>query len=527
MKKLHIALLLLLCTALLWGCGKQEPTNQPASVSLYYNLDQGAQLTPDANGTYTVNFVTGTEKKAFTVTDKALMEQLQVLDFVGLTLDGNTITGITRMADMPYQRLAWNYYVQSLGGNSVKTNTLPSFVGKEVMLKLPDGMPVYDVIPGSAQFGETTHLQKNDCISVIADASGQMLFAYVTSRPTAEHDGLVYCQHCDSEVQWQDWLSGFSLPTSTGHYMLQTDVNVGRTTRLVSGNICLDLNGKTVTQTTFGQRVYYMTGSCTLSIMDSVGSGKIIPNSGDETTSERSGMAIYIGEDQSTLNLYGGTLDGSNATSQTGCVVSVSFGTFNMYGGTILGGTVYGTGSSAITATSTFNMYGGRVVGGKHISTDYAPLNPPGGAAIRVLGTTTIYGGIIEGGETYIEGGVIRLTPDATESGLVKLILKGGTITGGTAPIGGGIYAKANTTIVISGDVQITGNKNGNLYLEDGASLIIGEEGLGENAQIGISTEKDGAFISESPAGADIAKHFTCDDPGKQIVNTGNNWSIQ
>ena len=528
-KHVLICMILLLCAMLLWGCGQEEPAKaEAASVALYYNLQAGQTLTPDAGGVYTLEFAVENEKKTFTITDEALLEQLQLLDFVGLTLEGDRITAITRMPDLPYSRLAWNCYVQSMGGNTVKANTLESFAGREVVLKLPEGLPVYDITSRAAEFGAITTMQKNDCINVIADATGEPIYAYVTARPAVTHDGLLYCAHCDSEVQWMDWVSTSTLPASAGHYLLQNDLQLQKNTRLTGGSICLDLNGKTVRQNTFGERIYNITGEVTLSIMDSAGGAVMIPISGDETVQQRSGMGIMINHPNAVLNLYGGTLDGTEVLTQTGGVISVSDGTFNMYDGTILGATVYGTGSSAITATATFNMYGGRVVGGKHIDTGYIPLNPPGGATIRVLGTTTIYGGVIEGGESYIEGGIIRLTPDATESGLVRLILKGGTITGGKAPIGGGIYAKSGTSITVSGDVKIIGSESGNLFLEEGVDFTVGQEGLQEGAQIGISMDGTGTFLAEVPDGVDITQFFVCDQAGKKIVNTGNGtWGIR
>lgn len=523
-KHVMAALVLLLSALLLWGCSEEKkPAPAPTeSVTLYYNLDKGAQLIPDANGAYTVHFAAGAEKKSYTVTDKALLDQLLLLDFVGLELDGNTITGIIRMPDLPYQRLAWNYYVQSVGGNTVKLNILSTFVGREVLLKLPEGLKIYDITPDAASFGAVTTLQKNDCVSVIADESGELLFGYVTSRPSTPHQGLVYCQHCDSEVSWDDWISDSSLPSSAGHYLLQKDVTVARETKISGAQICLDLNGKAITQAAYGQRIYALQNGGCLNLMDSVGGGIMISNSSDESQTAKYGMVILINHENSVFNLYGGTLDGTNTTAQTGATVSLRDGTFNMYGGTILGGTVYGTGSSAVSASGTFTMYDGRIVGGKHISTDYEPLNPPGGGAIRVLGTTTIYGGIIEGGESYSQGGVIRLTPDAAESDVVKLVLKGGTITGGKAPQGGGIYALSDTTVIISGNPKVIGNEGGNLFVEDGATVTIGEEGLGEEAQIGISRAEGGKVLSEIPQGVDVSAHFISDDASKRLVSTGD-----
>ena len=520
MKKCVILCVLLALA--LCACGKAQP--QAETPALYYNLQSGQTLTPDAGGVYTLDFAVGSEKKTFTVTDETLAEQLQLLDFVGLTLEGDRITGITRMPDLPYSRVAWNWYVQSIGGNTVKANVMESFAGKEVVLKLPEGLPVYD-ITAAGSFGSLTQMQKNDCISVIADESGEMLFAYVTARPAVDREGTAYCAHCDSQVRWMDWVSESTLPASAGHYILQKDVQLQKTTRLTGGEVCLELNGKTVKQNSDGERIYYISGEATLSIMDSAGGAVLLPANGYEEYSYRKGMAVQLNHPDAVLNLYGGTLDASAITSENGSAVCVSSGTFNLYDGTVLGGTVYGTGSSAITATDRFNMYGGRVVGGRHVDTGFALQNPPGGGTIRVLGTTTIYGGIIEGGESYCEGGVIRLSTDAQESSQVKLILKGGTITGGKAPVGGGIYAKSGSSIVISGDVKITGSENGNLFLEEGVSLTV--EALKEGAQIGITMEKDGVFAAEVPEGVDPANCFVSDVPGKKIVSTAKGWELK
>jgi len=532
MKKYAIlSTLLLLCLALLCGCGEEAGATQPqavaADIPLYYNLDFETDPAPDANGVYTFNFVTGTEKKALTVTDQALAEQLVLLDFMGLELDGERITGIIRMPDMPYSRKVWNYYVQSIGGNAVKFNELASYVGADITLKLPEGMPVYDLDPNTANFAAPTQLKKNDCVTIIADANGELLYGYVTSRPAVPHEGLLYCRHCDKEVEWMDWNSSNSLPAGDGHFLLTSDVTVSRETQVGNVKLCLDLNGKTVSQSSFGLRIYSLRAGGTMSIMDSVGTGTFLPNTSDATGLADRGLVIMVSSDNSTLNLYGGTLDGRNSTAMTATVVSIKSGTFNMYDGTILGGTSYGVGASAVTANGIFNMYGGKIVGGKHIAGNFGGGNPPAGGALRVLGTTTIYGGTIEGGDSHTKGGVIHLASDAKEAGVVKLILKGGTITGGTAPVAGGIYAANFSTIEISGDVQITGNENGNLMLSTYATLLIGPEGLGKNAKIGICMENDGVFLLEAPEGAKINKHFFADEAGKRIVKSGKSWEIK
>lgn len=519
-KLLTLAAVLLLALTLLWGC-----SDTSADANLYYYLDRGTELTPDANGVYTVNFALGGEKKTFKATDKALLDELKLLDFVGLTLEEDTVVGFTRMVDMPYVRVALDYYVQSLGGSQLKLSGPENYQVLDLLLELPENMPVYDFAPQSTSTGAQTQLQQGDCVSIVSDESGTLLFCYVTDRPSAPQGEKRHCQHCNSEAFWQEWSATDKLPTSSGHYLLTDNVTLTKVASASAGDICLDLNGKTVTQATFGQRIYSLSGSAVLNIMDSVGGGTFIPNSTDGSSGTAvSGLGFYIASFEAVLNLYGGTIDASNTTASYGNGVYMEDGTFNMYGGEILGGSSYGAGGCAVSFKGNFNMYGGKLVGGTSIDASYNL--PIGGGTLRVLGVATIYGGEIIGGETDQVGGAIRICGDAF--GGAKLILMGGTITGGKAPVGGGIYVSALSELVISGDVKVTGNETGNIYLDPAAKLTYGDEGLGENAEIGLSMAEPGEFLTGVPEGVDISKHIVSDDASKKIVSNGNgSWSMK
>lgn len=514
MKKLiTFATILLLCLAVLGGCTKND--DPEVNTLLYYNLDKGAQLTADANGAYTLRFLTGGEIKAYQVSDSALLEDLLISDFLGLKLNGNTITGIIRMPDMPYKRLAWDYYVQSIGSKNIKLNNLPTFNSKELLLDLPDDLPIYDVTATNTTPGTTTTLQKNDCVSIIADNDGALVCAYVTSRPAVPHQGKQYCSYCDSEVSWMDWTSTNSLPTSNGHYLLTDNVNLTSASTAGAGQICLDLNGKTVTQTTYGKRIYNIRNATILSIMDSVGTGIILPASTDGNYNlDRYGMTAYVDNFAAVVNLYSGTIDGTNCVTQYGHGIAVNDGTFNMYGGTILGGESFGPGSTCVSATGTFNMYGGKLVGGTCYTAEY--VNPIGGVVFRVLGNTTIYGGEIVGGSTDTVGGIVRVSADIY--GMGKLVIKGGSFTGGKAPVGGGIYVSRNSEVVVSGNPVINGNDVSDFYFAEGAKFSIGEEGLDENTRFGISAEAAQFVIENVPADMDLTKHIFSVDSAKKIT---------
>lgn len=526
MKKYFLMVaVVLLSLCLLCSCSKKEDN---ANVPLYFNLDKGAELTPDADGAYTLRFVTDNQQKTFTVTDKALLDKILPLDFLGLTLDGDTITGITHLSDMPYYRLAWNYFVQSVGGNNVKLNSSKLFAGNEVLLELPEDLKIYDYAPLSTNPGSITELTKNDRVSVIADRNDNLVCIYVTDRAMVLGTEKLPCQHCESDVLWYDWLSDSSLPTAPGHYKLTKDVSLLKGVSLGNASICLDLNGKTVSQSAFGKRIISMQGGGTLSIMDTVGGGKFVPNSTKDGQDAKWGMIFYITSTESTLNLYGGTLDASNCTAQYGCAVNITSGTFNMYGGEILGGSAYGTGGTAVTTSGNFSMYDGRIVGGKIVDIGFDSINEEGGATLRVSGLATIYGGTIEGGESLTSGGVIRVGTDIATGNMGKLVLKGGTITGGKAPKAGGIYATDTSSVTISGNVRITDNENGNLWVHDLAKVYIGEEGLGEDALIGISMTNPGDFLYGVPEGTDVTKHFVSDNASQKLVKSGaDGWALK
>lgn len=134
------------------------------------------------------------------------------------------------------------------------------------------------------------------------------------------------------------------------------------------------------------------------------------------------------------------------------CVVVAEKGNFTLYGGNITGSRSSYSGVG-VDNSGSFTMYGGAIT--KNETTD----NTAHGAGVSNSGTFTMYGGEISD-----------------------------NITQG---YGGGVYNSG--TLVVSGDVRITGNtKSGNstknnVYLEWNKVITIGENGLGENAKIGVT----------------------------------------
>lgn len=521
MKKiLSVAAILLFALCLLWGCGENADNNEKLDTTVYYFMDRDTTITPDESGVYTLNFHVNGEKKSFKTSDRTIVEALASQDFVGLTLEGDTIVGFTRMLDMPYMHAAQDYFIQSTGGNKIKLSGPENYEFLNLLLEIPEGTPIYDVTPQSTDYSGNAAPRKSDCFSAITDMQGNILAGYITARVAVPHEGKQYCQHCGSEVEWKDWVATNKLPVSSGHYILKDNITLAKTADLSDGNVCMDLNGKTVTQGAIGEILYRVIDSAQLSVMDSVGTGKIIPNSTDGGSAD-SGMGIYINGSNAIFNLYSGTIDASNCTASFGNAVYMNDGTINIYDGTVLGGNSYGAGGCAVSAKGIMNIYGGKIVGGKLIDATYHL--PIGGAALRVLGACNIYGGEIVGGETDTVGGIIRVCGDAFDG--AKLVLKGGTLSGGKAPVGGGIYVSSLSQLQIVGDVQIEKNETGTIYLADGAEVTVDTLNMSEKANVSVTFEK-GAVIKASE-GAELDKYIKTDS-GKKLAYLGNEtWGVK
>ncbi len=147
-----------------------------------------------------------------------------------------------------------------------------------------------------------------------------------------------------------------------GEIVLDADTTASGVCQLSSGTVTIDLNGHTLTM---ANGAYFMLSreNAVINIKDSVGGGIIYAS-----------RQLIWGYNGGTINLYGGTLDGSKVTSagQLGgciwlCKNNMGNHTFNMYGGCIrnfkatqYGGAVY-VGAMFSGKKNIFNMYGGTI----------------------------------------------------------------------------------------------------------------------------------------------------------------------
>ena len=299
--------------------------------------------------------------------------------------------------------------------------------------------------------------------------------------------------------------------------------------------------------------------------------------------SQGPGIWVRSAAANTTVNIYGGHLNASGSTANTNgaAICYEGAATLNMYGGKITGGKVSNNGGAIYASTGTINILGGEVIG-------YTAANAAnGGGAIFAKGATkitiqnaTIYAGKANGGAIKTEGTanitMIDATIDGNNAGVTQagcVFLEGSStmtmsgdslITNGYCSNsdsygkGAGVLLNSNASLTMSGNATITGNKtnsangggvhlnatgckltvsenaqitgninkNGssNVHLIDDTSITIGDAGLSENAEIGVTMATPGNFANHANAGTYSSKYFFADSNDYTVAfDTSNN----
>ena len=300
------------------------------------------------------------------------------------------------------------------------------------------------------------------------------------------------------------WEETDSLPNTAGSYYLTKNVTLKKEWE-VPADITLCLNGKSITLDAAGAVIYKQSYDLTLTLYDCKGSGTITHGTDSTgTTYNGCGVSMYSG----TFNMYGGAIT-NNSCGSSGGGVYVERGTFNMYGGAITNNSCGLSGGGVYVERGTFNMSGGEISGntsGEYgggielssstftmtdgsISQNKAKENG-GGIDVSAGSTFTMYGGTITGNTSYIGGGVA-----VEKYGNNTFNMNGGAITDNTATntgseTGGGVYVESDGIFNVSGAAKITDNKRNeetnNVYLRPETITITGA--LDKDASIGVTT---------------------------------------
>ncbi len=314
---------------------------------------------------------------------------------------------------------------------------------------------------------------------------------------------------------------GYILPAGT--YYLGTDLTLDHQIRISNSRevkVTLCLNGKTITctenydaviQTPTTYPVEFTLCDCRPS--DSV--GKITHANGIRGVGVELKNNNAVNDVAHKFIMYNGCITGNKTTHGAG-VFLYSNTTFTMYGGSITenecnsdtylpcGGGVY-----AFT-NATFTMYGGDITKNK---ADY-------GGGVSTSGDTanfTMYGGSITENHANKSGGGIYSNSN-------NISIYGGSVTDNSVTKNGkagGIYVSSSDTLTVGGNVNISGNWQGdskesgsksNVYLNGNTS--------GSSATIVIENKLPGAPIGVTTANAPTAGNPVTIVTGNSIEET-------
>ena len=416
------------------------------------DAESGIKRKAEAGGNYRVALFRNGETSYFTLPERRMVNTLDSAYLWGVVADDQgVVQQLIPLKDTVYQQYAWQFYVGEMDEKQAVTYSSADLAGMEAIVPLNQTVHIYDMTNAYGVRGAACKLQTSDRIMGVSDSEGNVLDVFVYQRSRYKES---FCPHCQADVKWREWDSNNTLPVNTGHFYLGSDVALtAQQTIGAEKQICLDLNGKTVTAPE-GKRIYSVGGM-------------------------ESNLALFDNSEEKTGKL----LTEGNSTNQGRCVW-VRYGRFDLYGGTLDGGAVScGVNGTVVSVPkgAEFYMHGGTVIGGKAVPTvkaDTGKVTAGMGGAVSVAGDFVMEGGTIRDGkaECYTKGKTLM----QGYGGNVLVMggsftMKGGTVKGGKAQGGGGnVYVTTKGSFTMQGGTVEGGSVTGKS--KNGGNIVIGSD---------------------------------------------------
>ena len=477
-----------------------------ANTKLYWNVNRMYNSTtklstrkPDADGWYEILLACEGKQLTVRTKDKDIVQKMDAKAdrYFGLRVNkdneitlycsANAVTGGSYFA-------SWCDVTRISGGNVTAKRILSgSDQGVSYSARMSRTCKVYNVSDNYLSFaGEETELRVGDRIQGQKNKEGSLVAIFVVVRPdlpgTPDHfhcacNGTavgVGNHTCDNNTGWSAWENPRKLPTS-GSWYLTCDVNLEANVTIPSSNaLHLCLNGHTINgQTTGTGSIFNVNKGLTITDCSET-PGQIIGNN------DAYGAVMYVYESAcaSEVNIFAGTLRSSLETkTKDGGIIyvgnkGVNPAYLNIYGGSIIGtnvGTHVGGAIHLIWGT-TLNMYGGTITGGKA---------DKGGAIATGEAYVNIYGGTITGNDARLGGGIYIGNKG-------NLYLDNISITGNknTAGVGKDVYAVTQSTVTLNGKITL-----GSMFFNYNVA-VPGPDGLDDSSSIPIHKVVAGPFFA-------------------------------
>ena len=454
--------------------------------TLYDSTNKVTKRTPDADGYYWYDLAVNGECKTFKTKDQKIANSMDSYNGAfGLNVVDDEIKGFVSVSNV--KNVKGNgvngYNVTAINGNTITLtyNKPTSSFGKTETITLSKDVKIYDVTPSSPTFGAAIELKVGDTVRTYLSTDEKTHnYVYVMARSTRAGGETGWCEVCQKNVTWNPVLGSISITGATGHWYVTQDMtqyvqySFASDSKDPSKNytICLDLNGHTLTRSENG-RSFRVAYNETLNIMDSVGGGKIVSGGGN---SYNGGLIMM--SSAGVVNMYGGTLEVVESEYKSGYGGNVYMSgkgtTFNLYNGVVTGGISYAENKSEpgyggnfyIVSGATLNMYDGEISNGRaygiyDTTTNTAVAAYGGNIYMSESSMVNIYGGVVKDGEAvretfeYTVNGETKTAANMSYGGNIykvntnkldgRLLIDGGTVTGGKAHRGGNINAYAGS----------------------------------------------------------------------------------
>ena len=335
-------------------------------------------------------------------------------------------------------------------------------------------------------------------------------------------------------------------------------VYVSGGTFTMNGNASVTSNRATDRDNGTGGGVYVVDGTFTMNDNASI--------TGNTATSTDGGVGVYTTSTTATFTMNGGTISGNTATNGggvgvygTGSAFATNGSAFIMNGGAISGNTATNNGGGVyVSKSGTFEMHNSASVTGNTASDNTADQGNGGGVYVysgtfemndtaSVSGNTatnsksenTTYGGgvyVSSNGTFNMNGEATSVSNNKATNGGGVYVSKSGTFNmNGNASIksntGNGVCVGERATFTVSSAPTVTGNtvKNtvgnaaSNVYLNGGAYITIGKNGLTDGASIGVTKKKgvDNGVIAKNVS-TDYSGKFFSDDKTREVKYKDN-----
>ena len=393
-------------------------TGSHASDTIYYNYTRGQEHKKVFDNFYAVG-VASVKGKSVLAISKEVCDAIDSADFLKLTLDdAGLVIGAEPIKDLT--ALEAGMSVTAADANGI---TLKAADGTEKTCKLAESFASVLLTESTIGAGD---LDIGDVVTCLTNAGGELVYAVITER----HPVPFVCPHCGETITWTEWTNTGALPIESGHYKLNVDVKLSSQANIASdADVVIDLHGHSVDSASGKRAIALFNKGCSVTIMDNSidGTGTL---RGHGATDQ--GSVVWVRYAGSTLNIYGGTIDGSdvNTTMYGAAIYAPSGATVNLYGGTVIGGNVsvtqakYDAASDSgkqalgkggcVYINGTLNQYGGKIIGGKANAFTAADGTVVGGIGDTLLigstGTFHYEGGEIEGKVTLAQGSTCDYT---------------------------------------------------------------------------------------------------------------------